>query len=149
MFKAQKAAGVGVLIRDGNGSLIGACNKRIIAPLGAIEVEAKAIECGLQFAKDLSIQEFTLESDSLSLIQALLDLSPPPSSVTALVYGSLAASHSFCCVDFSHVGRNGNRPAHLLTRQALGIADFSVWVEEVPCFLEQALAQDLIVAFQS
>ena len=47
VFKAQKAASVGVLIRDAEGTLIGACSKRIMAPLGAIEVEAKAIEFGL------------------------------------------------------------------------------------------------------
>ena len=54
-------------------------------------------------------------------------------------------SHSFRCVDFSHVGRNGNRLAHLLVKHALGIADLSVWVEEILCFLEQALNQDVIV----
>ena len=54
-------------------------------------------------------------------------------------------SHSFRCVDFSHVGRNGNRLAHLLVKHALGITDLSVWVEEIPHFLEQALNQDIIV----
>ena len=86
MFKAHKATGVKVLIQDAEGTLIGACSKHIMAPFRAIEAEAKAIEFGLQFAKDLSIQEFTLESDSQTLIQALLDSSPPPSSVAALVY---------------------------------------------------------------
>ena len=99
--------------------------KKIDAPLGAIEVEAKAVEMGLQFSKDMSIQDFTLESDSLSLVNALRDLSPPPLSVVA---------HSFRSVDFGHVGRKGNRPAHLLARHALGIADLSVWVEETPYF---------------
>ena len=54
-------------------------------------------------------------------------------------------SHSFRCVDFSHVGRNGNRPTHLLAKHALGIADLSVWVKEILCFLEQALNQDVVV----
>ena len=65
-----------------------------------------------------------MESDSQTLIQALLELSPPPSSVATLVYGSLASSHTFRYVDFSHVGRRGNRPADLLARHALGIANF-------------------------
>ena len=64
VFRDQKAAGVGVIVWDAEGTLIRACSKRIMAPLGAIEVEAKALEFGLQFAKDLSIHEFTLESDS-------------------------------------------------------------------------------------
>lgn len=69
-----------------------------------------------------------------------MDLSAPSSLVVALVYCSLVASHTFCFVDFSYIGCKGNRPAHLLARHALGIVNFSVWVEEVLCFLEQALA---------
>lgn len=89
-----------------------------------------------------------MEIDSQTLINALMELSSPPSSVATLVYCSLVASHTFRYVDFSFVGCRGNKPAHLLGRHALGIANFSVWVEEVPCFLEQALAHDVIVAFQ-
>lgn len=69
--KEQRIAGVGILIRDDEGRLIGACSKKIKAPLGPIEAEAKAAELGLQFAKDMSIQDFTLESDSLTLINTL------------------------------------------------------------------------------
>ena len=145
VFKKQCMAGVGISIRDVEGQLIGACSRKLEAPLRAIKAEAKAVELGLLFARDLSIQDFTLKSDSLTLINALQDLSPPPSSVAALVFSSVAMSHSFRCVDFSHVGRNGNRPAHLLARHALGIADLSIWVEKIPCFLEQALNQDVVV----
>ena len=126
--------------------MIGACSKKIDAPLGAIEVEAKAVKMGLHFAKDMSIQDFTPESDSLTLVNASRDLSPPPLSVAALVYSSISVAHSFHSVDFGHVGRNGNRPAHLLARHALGIADLSVWVKETPCFLEQALNQDVFIS---
>ncbi|XP_050289785.1 uncharacterized protein LOC126727932 [Quercus robur] len=116
VFKEQKMVGVVILIRDEEGRLIGACSKKIEAPLGAIEAEAKAVDLGLQFAK-----------------------------VAALVYSLVDAAHSFQCVDFSHVGQNGNRLAHLLARHALGIANLSVWVEETSCFLEQALNQDVFV----
>jgi len=55
VFKEQKMAGVVILIRDEEGRLIGACSKKIEAPLSAIEVEAKAVDLGLQFAKGMSI----------------------------------------------------------------------------------------------
>ena len=145
--QGAKNGRVEILIGNVAGQVIGACSKKIDAPLGAIEAEAKAVELGLQFAKDLSIQDFTLESDSLVLVNALRDLSPPPLSVAALVYSFVAATYSFRNVDFAYVDRNGNRPAHLLARHALGIANLSVWVEESPCFLEQALNQDVIVNF--
>ena len=136
MFTSQKMAGVGVLIQDAKGRLIGACSKKIMAPLGAIEAESKAFEVGLQFAKDMFIQGFILEGDSQVLVNALKDLSPLPSFVVALVYSFVAASHDFPWVDFFHIHRQGNRPIHLLAKYALGIANFSVWVEENPYFIE-------------
>ena len=36
--------------------MVGACSKKIKDPLGAVEVEAKALEAGIQFAKGLLIQ---------------------------------------------------------------------------------------------
>ena len=92
--------GVQIMIRDAEGHLIGACSRKLEAPLGVIEAEAKAMELDLLFARDMPIQDFTLESDSLMLINVFQDLSHPPSSVTALVYSSVVVSHSFRCVDF-------------------------------------------------
>ena len=143
VFADQRAAGVGALIRDEEGNVIGALSKKILAPLKAVEIEAKAVEVGLQFAKDLSVQEFILEGDSLLVINALKDLSPPPSSVAAIISSSLSVSQEFRQVVFSHIRRQGNRPAHLLAKYASGIDDFSVWLEEEPCFLNLALIQDV------
>ena len=70
------------------------------------------------------------------LINALKDTSPPPTSVVTLVYSFVATSCGFHHVDFSHVRRQGNRLAYLLAKYALDIANFSVWVEENPCFIE-------------
>ena len=39
------------------------------------------------------------------------------------------------------------RAIHLLAKHALGIEDFSVWIEETPCFIEQALLHDVTIAF--
>ena len=137
-------AGIGIIIRDSDGSVIGACSKKIHFPLVAMEVEAKAVEFRLHFAKDLLIQDFILEGDSLVLFNALSKISSPPSSIAAMICGSVSISHEFCHVVFSHVRRQGNCPTLLLTKHALGIDDFSVWIEEVPCFLQQALLKDVL-----
>ena len=137
-------AGIGIIIRDSDGSVIGACSKKIHFPLGAMEVEAKAVEFRLHFAKDLLIQDFILEGDSLVLFNALSKISSPPSSIAAMICGSVSISHEFSHVVFSHVRRQGNCPTHLLAKHALGIDDFSVWIEEVPCFLQQALLKDVL-----
>ena len=92
VFASQKEAGLGVLVREAEGRVVGACSKKIMAPLGAVEIEAKAFEFGLHFARDLLIQDFILEGDSLVLVNALKEISPPLSSVAAVVYNSLFAT---------------------------------------------------------
>ena len=47
VFITQKLAGVGVLIWDEQGQVVAALSQKINAPLGALEVEAKAIEVAL------------------------------------------------------------------------------------------------------
>ena len=75
VFASQKEAGLGVLVRAAEGRVVGACRKKIMAPLGALEIEAKAFEFGLHFAMDLLIQDFILEGDSLVLVNALKEIS--------------------------------------------------------------------------
>ena len=57
VFRSQKTACVGVLIRDFHGQVIAALSKKVCAPLGPLEVEAKAFEAGIQFAKDVGGKE--------------------------------------------------------------------------------------------
>ena len=103
IFSTQKAAGVGVLIRDHEGNFIAGLSKKTHAPLGIIDSEAKAFETGIIFAKEVGIREFILEGDSLTIVQVLKECSPAPSSVSNLVYGMLAECNEFRNVSFSHV----------------------------------------------
>ena len=50
-----------VVVRDDLGRVVAALSKRSNAPLGAVEAEAKAFETGLQFAKDIGVQDIILE----------------------------------------------------------------------------------------
>lgn len=117
---------------------------KIHAPLGALEVEAKAFEAGIIFVRDVGVQDIILEGDSMIMYRALIELSPPPQSVASIVEGILEIVREFRSVQFSHTRRQGNIPAHILAKQASSIADFTVWIEENPCFIEQALIQDVI-----
>ena len=125
-----------------------AMSMKVKAPLGPLEVEAKAFEAGLQFAKDLGLQDFILERDSLNVYRALTGLSHAVAVVAPIVYGIIDSCHEVCNFRFPHVRRKGNTPTHVLTKHACGIVDFLVWMEENPCFLEQALNHDVISFFK-
>ncbi|XP_075645445.1 uncharacterized protein LOC142616482 [Castanea sativa] len=142
VFKAQKAAGVGVLIRDCRGQVIAALSKKINAPLRPVEFEAKAVEAGVQFVREIGIQDFIIEGDSLTVFNALCGNTSPPSSVATVVSGIKVLSGYSSRVNF-HVHRQCNRPAHLLAKYAVGIVDFVAWLEENSCFIEQYLHHDV------
>ena len=76
VFKAQKAAGVGVLIRDCRGQVIAALSKKINAPLGPLESEAKAVEARVQFAREIGIHDFIIEGDSLTVFNKPFVVTP-------------------------------------------------------------------------
>ena len=72
------------------------------------------------------IHDFVLECDLLVIVNALKEASPPPASIAAVLYNVMSVSHEFRHVEFSHICRLSNRPAHLLTKLACGIDDLSV-----------------------
>ena len=51
VFKERNESGVGVIIRDVNGLVVATMCKKFHAPLGPLEVEAKAFEFGLHLQK--------------------------------------------------------------------------------------------------
>ena len=59
----------------------------------------------------------------------------------------LASSYEFRCARFSHVRKKDNVPSCILAKQALCIDDFIAWIEDNHCFVEQALFQDVSIAF--
>ena len=73
------------MIKDSYGQVIAALSRKIDAPLGALEVEAKAFEVGLEFARDVGVQDFILEGDSLVVYNALFGFSTPPSTKAFVV----------------------------------------------------------------
>ena len=75
------------MVRDDKGRVAAAISKRINEPFGVMEVEAKAFEEGLLFAKDIGIQDFISEGDSLIIHKALSGLSPAPTSMDSLIVG--------------------------------------------------------------
>ena len=67
VFNAFSIAGLGVLIRDDRGRVVGAMSQNFHALLGPLEAEPKAMEAAVLFARDLGIQDITFEGNSLQV----------------------------------------------------------------------------------
>ena len=74
-----------MIIRDGEGLVVAAQNKRWNYPLGAIEAEVKAWETGVLFAKDAGIRDAEFKGDSLMVCNVLQGLASPPTSVANIL----------------------------------------------------------------
>ena len=104
----MEAVGLGIVIRDSFGRVIGSLAERVPLPSSAAMVEALACRRALLFAKELCIFEAVVEGDAELIIRAL-----PGREVHHPEYGhviqdnlALAAEFHFC--NFEHVRRIGN-----------------------------------------
>ena len=59
-----------MVIRDKNGVVIAALSKSVKTPLVATEIEAKAMEIGVLFTRDMGIREAVFKGDSLIICRA-------------------------------------------------------------------------------
>nr|XP_023881644.1 uncharacterized protein LOC111994020 [Quercus suber] len=105
VFKHRKKAGIGVVIRDEAGEVVVALSKIVNTPLGAVEIEAKAVEAGVSFARDVGIREAVIEGDSLIICKALQGAGDTPSSIQNVLAETLEIATSFRWFSFSHVKR--------------------------------------------
>ena len=83
MFTEAGQCGLGVVIRNDNRPLMGSLSKMFPYPLGAMEVEAKAVECGIIFAWEMGLKQVIVEGDSQVVIHALnrrTNTPPPPTN---------------------------------------------------------------------
>ena len=88
-----------------------------------------------------------LKGDSQVLVNVLAGSSSPPSAMAFVIQGVLELCMGFTQIQFSHVKRQRNMPAHLVAKNAYSIVNDIVWVEEDPCFAKQALIHDVNFMF--
>lgn len=75
IFKDLGATGLGVVIRDSEGMVIGVLAERIPVPCSVATVETLACRRAVLFAKEMSIFEATIEGDAKIVFSALKDRS--------------------------------------------------------------------------
>nr|XP_023923148.1 uncharacterized protein LOC112034569 [Quercus suber] len=88
VFEQRKKLGIGVVIWDESGEVVAALSKVVNAPLGVVEIEAKAMEAGVSFARDVGIREAVFEGDSLIICKALQGGGGAPSSIQNVLEGT-------------------------------------------------------------
>ncbi|XP_050280623.1 uncharacterized protein LOC126721616 [Quercus robur] len=144
VFAVSKSMGIGVVVRDHEGSVVAALSKCMPLPLGPLEAEAKAIHEAVTFAKYIGLQDVIFEIDSAILSTALNDISMAPTSIDNVIQDTHHSLQAFRRTQIQHVKRIGNKSAHTLAHHTKGIDDFVTWIEETPPCIELSVFQDAL-----
>ena len=128
MFERRKEMIIGIIIRDHHSAITAALSKKLQVPLVPLDVEAKAMEEAIAFAWDMAhmgIRECIFKSDVQVMVNAVLQLSDPPSQIANNITSSLSQLYRFRLVQFSHMPRSRNKVAYALAQYARDISNFS------------------------
>ncbi|KAK9991150.1 hypothetical protein SO802_026135 [Lithocarpus litseifolius] len=114
VFSTTKSVGIGVMVRDHEGSVLAALSKCMPLPLGPLEAEAKAMDEAVSFTKDIGLQDVIFETDSTTILGALSDTSTALASIDNIKKGTHCSLQDFRRTQIQHIRRHGYRPAHIL-----------------------------------
>ena len=103
IFKELGATGLGVIIRDSVGSMIGALAERIPLPPSVAMVEALACRRAIQFAMELSVFNATIEGNAEIISKALREGGSNHPEYGLVINNSLRLASGFRFCNFAHV----------------------------------------------
>ena len=109
----------------------------------AIDIEASVAIRALDFTLELGIAQVVLESDSKIVTDALAEEGVSLSSYGLLIANAKSLSYNFFQLRYSHAKRESNKVAHSLSRYAITISNFIVWMEFVPPQVASVYQADL------
>ena len=140
--KETNSNGVGVVIRDSEGEVLGAYASKQTRCVDSFIVEAKAAVCALDFAQEMGLRNIILEGDRLTVIKKLQAREAAFSPIGILISEAKLRVSLFNSCNFNHVRRTNHEVAHLLTKYEIGISNELFWVEDVPNFIQNAIMYD-------
>ena len=135
--------GIGVIARDCVGDIIAAASIPLHNPTGPEHVEIVAILSAFQFATDLDLRHFVVESDCAVLVKAVNSLDKDMSMLADFINLAKARLRSPHCLGLHFVKRGCNIPAHLLAIFSYSLCEERYWIEEAPTHVTTATVADI------
>ena len=143
VFSKENKAGIGVVVRNENRLVLGSCTKRLSQAYSAMEIETMVATTALVFASELGVRQAILEGDSMAVIKALKEFEYPLSPLGLLLEDVRMFSQRFDTMLYSQTKREGNSVAHSLTRYAISMLGFLMWMKNVPPHIQHFVQADL------
>ncbi|XP_075651133.1 uncharacterized protein LOC142621681 [Castanea sativa] len=137
------SAGVGVVVRDYVGQIIGALWKNIGSVQSVEMAEAMAARRAVMFAAELCVFRVIIEGGCSRVIAALKGFGRCRTLFGYIIDESKRIGVTLMSCLFQHVRREGHRLAHCLAKKAVLFVDTDVWVESLPEDVENFFHLDL------
>ncbi|XP_024156259.1 uncharacterized protein LOC112164271 [Rosa chinensis] len=134
--------GLGVVIRDENGVVIGGSTNR--TNCGFVEIaEAQAVRLGVVLASDCNLKRVRFQSDSQLVISELLSSKSHRSwKILPIIEEIRNRSKVFEAVTWEWIPREANMVAHNATSLAMSRVDLNRWADRPPPSLSLVLRND-------
>ena len=142
VFSDLDAVGLGVVVRDSRGKVLGAVAERIPIPNSPAIVEALACRRAMIFARELSLPDAIFEGDAELIIKALRAKEVNHPEYGHVIQDSLVLASYFRVCAFSHVRRVSNSVAHFLARHSKSGLELQVWLDSLPDDLAPLVVRD-------
>ena len=134
---------IGVIIRDCKGKTVAAFCKPLQSHFSVELAEVFAVEQGISLARELQLSRVLLESDDLSVINAIND-STFGTSYGHIIQDISHAQSSFDFCSFKHLNQSFNSAAHELAQFARRNGSVRLWKGVTPPFLDPFVQTDIL-----
>ncbi|KAF7821943.1 RVT_3 domain-containing protein [Senna tora] len=140
--RSEVATGVGCVIRNFQGRVLGAIARRA-PPCASVELlEATAVLAGMEFARDLRCSCVEIEGDAQSVFNLVNGQTCSLFWVGTVVDSILSIISEFTSISFRWVPRGTNMVAHKLARVGSSLTGERVWLEDHSDVIVNVLASD-------
>lgn len=139
---ASKKASLGVIIRNEEGYVMGACSRLTKWVSSEFVARAIAVIHGLILAIDMSFPILILEGDSRTVISNIQEFNKDLSEISALTWEAKELAKAFRVCIFQRVDHSGNKSTHVLARDGLQWVEDKFWVKEVPKSVAAIVEED-------
>ncbi|XP_062014251.1 uncharacterized protein LOC133730728 [Rosa rugosa] len=138
--KNSCSGGIGVIVRDSDGLIVGGCCCKVGRVLSPALVEALAARRACQLAVSNSLAPIIFESDCQKLVRDIMFEEEDASGYGGIVEDVIFLHASLPGSYFTHVYRESNFAAHMLAKLALSSSFDVSWSGHIPSSLSNYVA---------
>ena len=144
-FGSTNSAGIGVIVRDCAGEVIGALSLPIPMPPSIATTEALMCRQAVKFAAEIGLTRVVIEGDSTVIINVLTMANGDQTSYGNILEDIYAQASGFQLIDFHHVPRVCNLVADALAKKASTVTSLQVRLEVSPPDISPLVLRDAFV----